>query len=400
MKQLQEMNVKSLSDHIMINEAWGIRKNYDRELKTMLDTYKKRDDSYKEKVEKAKSKGRSLWQSNNAHAVFTKYPIAILIDKMGYEPDMKRGHGPNGKYRPNTQHSARFIVRSLNDGTVTPEELAKWWEEYDTKINKEKYFDPDWIIKHIDPFKLWDPYHPDSTYTIDKLIENPAEVVNALNSYYGFKNKKTGNSMLSTLTQAEKEEVIKFYTEPTNQEMLHKLFLKAKNKFMKARPTLSQSVKLWLTDLFQDDTIDYDGCDLQRALKKEREESNRSYYQGSNYRSEEAHAIISVVTRALNEYYKLNIEYGNSRTEDEEVQRKFLKDAEMGIHIEVHRGKSRDTEHSSVVSSSFFTYYKYDIEVKIKVYKGGTGDNKYDTVFEKTYEGVTLGTDYYSGGWN
>ena len=398
----------------MINEAWGDATNYKRELENLINTYNDKRNKLREKIEKRNRTGKGyISRYSSPRDVLQKYPISILVDKLGYEIQKETVWRMGGKKeRINKRNAAAFLADKLDNGEVTPEQLAEWWQEYSDEVNKKQYFDPEWIIKQIDPLKLFDPYDPDSTYKIDKFIENPCEIVNALNwsGYSGFKSKRTGSSILYGLSKDEKEQVINFYTEPTNQEMLHKLFLKAKNRFMKAKPTLSSSVERWLTDLFNNDSIEYDGCDIKKALEREREESEHGYYQGSNYRSEEAHAIVSVVTQALDEYYNLGItkstrtiknqydeeerqEYRYAKNEDETTQRKFLKDAQTGIYIDVHKGERNKSEHSSVWNSSFFTYYKYDIDVKISVGR----DN---VVFEKTYEGVTLSSNYYSGGWN
>lgn len=404
----------------MINEAWGNRTNYTYELRDILQKWEQKKKRKSDMLKKAEEQEQKYPHSARAsrlrmtlpatYEVFRKYPVSILADKLGYEIKMKRAMGgPNSKPRPDTRDSARFLENALNNNEVTPEQLAQWWKEYEENILKKQYFDPSWIIKQLDPAKLFDPYNPDSTYYIDKMIENPAQIIEYLSWYssYPLGSKKTGGPILGKLSRDEKEEVLTFYTEPVNQEKLHELFKKAKNRFMKARPTLSSAVQKRLSELFDDNNVDYDGCDIRAALNREKEERNQRFYQGDNGRSEEAHSVVSLVFRAISECYKLDLSsYNHSPKEganSDDDMRKFLKDSNMGLRIEIHKGPQSEVEHGPVASSSFWTYYKHDMDVKIKVYNGKSHTNKkdnYDVIFEKTYKGITTYSSYYSGGWN
>jgi len=206
--------------------------------------------------------------------------------------------------------------------------------------------------------------------------------------------------MLSGLSQEEKQNVITFYTEPQNLEALRNIFKKARNRFLKARPTLDSAIKKWIQDLFTDDTVEYDGCDLKKEL--ENESGSRTMYSGSNYRSSEAHAICGVVMNALEEVYHLGFTSNGSTSSNasDDDKKKFIADCKRGMHIYVKKGSESKSESGPVSNSSFWTYYKYDIDIEITVYNGGNGKDKYKSIFKKTYKDVTLASDYYSGGWN
>ena len=390
--------MKSIQEYLAINEAWGDRTNYGKEMQKLMDEYNKYLDKRKAYIDKSP---HGFYRGKAPYEVFKKYPISILVDKMGYEIKMRKSRGFSGKDVINKDDAARFIEKAINDENVTIDQLAKWWEEFNTNVNKKQYFDPEWIVKNIDPTRFFSPYDPDDTSLIDGLIADPSRIIQYLDWGSYMYNKKTGRSMLSGLSKEEREEVVTFYTEPQNLEALSNIFKKARNRFLKALPTLDSAIEKWVHDLFTDDTIEYDGCDLQKALEKERN-GRGAMYQGSNDFSEEATAVCGVVVQALEEVYHLGFtRYGGiNKDSSDDDKRKFIDDCKSGMHIYVHKGGQSETEHSDVHSSSFWTYYKYDIDVEIKVYNGGNGKDKYKSIFKKTYKGVTLYSSYYSGGWS
>ena len=133
--------MKSIQEYLAINEAWGDRTNYDREMKNLMNEYKKYIDKRQEFFDK-KSK-RMSYSGKAPYEVFKKYPISILVDKLGYEIKMKKSRGMSGKDVVDKDDAARFIEKSINDEKVTPEQLATWWGEFNDEVNKKKYFDPE-----------------------------------------------------------------------------------------------------------------------------------------------------------------------------------------------------------------------------------------------------------------
>ena len=386
--------MKSIQEYLAINEAWGDRTNYDREMKNLMNEYKK----YIEKRQAFFDK-KPKWMSYSGKApyeVFKKYPISILVDKLGYEIKMKKSRGMSSKDVVDKDDAARFIEKSINDEKVTPEQLATWWGEFNNEVNKKKYFDPEWIVKNIDPTRFFSPYDPDDVSIVDGLINDPARIVRYLGWGSWLYNKKTGRTLLSDLSQEEKENIITFYTEPQNLEALGKIFKKARNRFLKAKPTLDSAVSKHIEDLFTNDIVKYDGCDIKAEL--DNENRNNYMYQGSNYRSSEAHAICGVVMNALEEVYHLgfksySVTHNNASDEN---KKKFIDDCNNGMRIYVKKGDRSKSETSSVHNSSFWTYYKYDIDVEITVH----GEGGVKSILKKTYKDVTLASDYYSGGWD
>lgn len=389
--------MKSIQEYLAINEAWGDRTNYDREMKNIMDEYNKYLDKRKEFYDK---KPHGMYSGKAPYEVFKKYPISILVDKLGYEIKMRKSRGFSRKDVVDKDDAARFIEKAIKDEKVTPDQLAKWWDEFNSEVNKKQYFDPEWIVKNIDPTRFFSPYDPDDASMVDGLIDDPSRIVQYLGWGSWLYNKKTGRSMLSGLSQEEKQNVITFYTEPQNLEALRNIFKKARNRFLKARPTLDSAIKKWIQDLFTNDTVEYDGCDLKKEL--ENENGSRTMYSGSNYRSSEAHAICGVVMNALEEVYHLGFTRKGSTSSNasDEDKKKFIADCKRGMRIHVKKGDESKSESGPVSNSSFWTYYKYDIDVEITVYNDGEGDDKYKSIFKKTYKDVTLASDYYSGGWN
>ena len=141
-------------------------------------------------------------------------------------------------------------------------------------------------------------------------------------------------------------------------------------------------------------------------------------YQGSNDFDDEAKEIISCVIKALNKVYHLFINnyvktetnewddrttksyrYSHHSQTTDDQRRNFVKDCKSGINIKVHKAGRHKAEHGPVASSSFWTTYGYDIDVKITVYDSDAENNE-RVVFDDTFENVPLYSSYYSGGWN
>ena len=380
--------MKSITEYIYITEAWANTKNYKRELDDLLGAYKKK----KEAEEKKAAKGRLGWHPGYKYPaeVLAKYPMQILIDKAGYEPKTL-GWGSKGKEKFNLADYGNFLLKQIEDKKISVEDLIKWWEEYDTEILKKNWHDPSWIIKQVDGDKLWDPFHPKSTHTIDNIVNNPASVL-----YYLKPEAKKWR-----LSEEERKDLNDFYSDPVNNEALGVAFKGIRKKLEKLRPTFSSAVSKWMEDIMD---ITVDGDRLESLLEKEYEDGKKSYYSGSNFRTRKGTAIVSIIYKTLKDLY--DIDFTSADVEDEEGNRtktkhvvrnednpnleKFTDDApNMSVSVKDNGSVKDDT--SDVWNSSFTTSYNHSFTVTVK--RKGEDD------YVKEFPSVCVATDYYSGGW-
>ena len=395
--------MKDLNTYL-INEGWGNQKNYKEELQKIMDDYGKRLE--RKKAGKLKNGPGSYLQNNSIYKAFAKYPYSILADKAGYVPKFFKQNyysSPKGGLKQkdviNVEEYGDYIIHALEAGKFTIEDMIKWWDEYDTNILKEKYHDPSYLIKLLDPTTLYDPYHPTSDWKINKIINNPSELIVHLRNRSALK-----------ISRDEYQELVTYFTDPANAENLKEAFTKAKKKIEAMRPKFSKSAGLWLKEIIAD--VEYSGGNLADLLDEEDTQSRQKYSQGANERSTEGTAILGVIIKAINQYYKIDMdtytEYNedwtaksrsyksNKHEEDpEDPYQKFCEDASKGLKIKVtNLGESEKKSKSktSVWASSFTTSYNYDIEVKLILHG--------EEVFKKTFKNITLGTYFYSGGWD
>ena len=379
--------MKTLQEYILINEAWGNFKNYKRELEDLLDKYNKKEESNKNKRAKRGFMGGRLIE---AEEILAKYPVQILVDKLGYEPQKFKKYLPNGKQKEaiNMYAYGSYLINLINKNEVSTEDLIKWWEEYETEILKKNWHDPNWIVKQVDGVKLWDPYNPKSMYKINRIMENPENIFQYLKS----------DANWYRLSIEERQTVRNFYADPVNHEALVTAFKGIKRKLEKLRPSFKSAVNNILKDLISEVQVGKRrlGGMLEEEYEKER---NRSYYSGSNYTNCEATAILGIVLKTLSEIYGFSISnnYDNTYSSygDGDNDPKFEKfiDEAPNLTIIVTDNGSAETKTSGVYSSSFSTYYDHNFTVTVEHY-----GNKDKTV-TKEFKDITVGTNYYSGGW-
>jgi hypothetical protein len=379
--------MKTLQEYILINEAWGNFKNYKRELEDLLDKYNKKEESNKNKRAKRGFMGGRLVE---AEEILAKYPVQILVDKLGYEPQKFKKYLPNGKQKEaiNMYAYGSYLINLINKNEVSTEDLIKWWEEYETEILKKNWHDPNWIVKQVDGVKLWDPYNPKSMYKINRIMENPENIFQYLKS----------DARWYSLSREERETVRNFYADPVNHEALVTAFKGIKRKLEKLRPSFESAVNNILKDLISNVKV---GKRYLGGMLEEEYESNknRSYYSGSNYTNCEATAILGIVLKTLSEMYGFSIRnnYDNtySSSAENENDPKFEKfiDEAPELSIEVTDNGSAGSKTSGVYSSSFSTYYDHNFTVTVEYY------GKKDKTVTKEFKDITVGTNFYSGGW-
>lgn len=390
MKQLTHYLNENITPY-MVFEAWGINKNYKNELEKLFDNVDKKLAKNTNRLSKSRFSPR---QNKSAYDVLSKYPMQILIDKAGYEPKtiIKRTYKGDKTEKDKTDYG-KFIYDKVKSGEFSKEDLIKWWEEWETNTAKAKFFDPKYLVKLIDPTKMWDPYNPSSTWQFDRLIKDPSLMFNYIKN--------------SGLSYNERKEVIKFLGEPTNLPAIQKAIKSFIKTAEKSRPSFSTAALNYVQVILDD--IKYDKKDIKKLLQKEYDSKNASMYAGNNYRDCEGSAIVSIVLKALNSIYNFEIvNYGLTKEDNddwyedvkiqttikrdtsEDLLKKFVEDA-PSISVEVKDLGVAKSDSSAVSSSSFTTFYKHNFQVIIKI------DSK--IVFDGKFENVTVGTDYYSGGW-
>ena len=380
--------MKQITEYIYLTEAWANTKNYKRELDDLLDKYKKK----KEAEDKKAAKGKLGWYPSHKYPseVLAKYPMQIIIDKMGYEPKTL-GWRSKGKEKFNLADYGNFLLKQIEDKKISLEDLIKWWEEYDTEILKKNWHDPSWIIKQVDGDKLWDPFHPKSTHTIDNIVNNPASVL-----YYLKPEAKKWR-----LSEEERDELSNFYSDPVNNEALRVAFKGIRKKLEKLRPTFSSAVSKWMEQIMD---ITINGDRLESLLEQEYEDGNKSYYSGSNFRTNKGTAIVSIIYKTLKDLYDIDFtravaqdDEGNwiktkhvVNNEDSPNLEKFTDDApNMVVSVKDNGSVKDDT--SGVWNSSFITSYNHSFTVTVK--RKGEDD------YVKEFPSVCVATDFYSGGW-
>lgn len=392
--------MQRLQDYIMIQEAYAPYKNYTEELQKLFDNFDKATASI-EKLKSSKNEKtrRSASFRTDPAAKLAKYPFNILVEKTGIKPEdfeKKFSYRSNpGKLVINEVQYGQYILKCLEEEKFTKDDLIKWWQEYDEKIAKAQFYDPKWLVKQVDGTKLWNPYYPNDDSMIQAIINEPARMLRYLKP---LKNR---------LTSEEANSLTAFVSDPVNQEAISKALKGAKNSWMKLRPTMSSAAAKHITSLI--DRADYDDGDINSLIEQEVKARDRSYYAGSNDRSCEGSAVVGIILKSLNKLYGFEIyscpgyekdEYDNEEVSkrislrsdvSEESLKGFLDDADF-LSIEVKKLNRSESTSTGVYSSSFSTFYNYDMEVIIK--------KNNEIVADDVYKSVTLASSYYSGGWD
>jgi len=373
--------MKKITEYI--NEAFNSQALYDYVIKVReffkkynvtLENNKKKLDKY----EQARSSGKYASYPRLAElSSFKAYPMAIIIDKFGYSKKLIQK--PRQAEQPDWSDYAKFIVNKCKEENKTNEDLAKWWWEYDNEIIKKNWQDPKWLLKQIDFDRFWNPFYPNDDSCLKSVIETPQKI---------FTYVKSDKTAYWKLTEDERKEVADYYTDPTNAEALSKAIKSAKKSIEAQRPTYEKALQEWLKSILAN--AEFEGeqfgsrYDLEDELEKERNKT-RDMYSGSNDRNELASAMSTIITNALDEKFNFNKD-PKELVDNADYVSVFVK--ELGM-------SKKGSEHSSVWSSSFWTYYKYDFEVTI--FKGPKDDRQ--EIFKKRYDNVTVASTYYSGGW-
>lgn len=393
-----------------ITEAWGNRKSekaYLRELEEMLDKADKSTERRK-KLMSGNNRSWSMGYSINPTKVLQKYPMSILIDKAGYTPEKidKRSYKrkKDGSYESvnktvdNLDAYGRWLYKTIKDGTISKEDLVSWWKEYDDEVSKSSWFDPSYVIKQVDPSKIWSIYYPESDDNIESIIKEPRFIF-----YY-----TNDNLRLWRLSEEEKAQVTNYYSDPVNQEFLSKEFSKLKKSLKKYKPTFRASAEKWIEDVLNSVKIDDETYDFERYFKSQRRE--RRYYQGSNDENRYGEAYYSLVMGVISDLYKINF-YGHVDGDDDydstvkysasmtggdsngDNYKKFTQEAgDLKITIKDLGVSEKSGDSTAVWSSSFSTFYRHDFKVIATL--------KDKEVYNKDVKNVVVASSYYSGGWD
>lgn len=407
-EKLNETNIISMGNVTSVNEAWGTEptRRFKAELEKIFADYDKAVETKNKKLAKNKPLYRPR-HSTQPEEKLAKYPMQILVDKAGYTPKeiTKRVYGgpkgPKDKKEFDKEAYGEFIIQQLEDGKFTKEDLIKWWDEYANTVNKAKWHDIKFIVKQIDPTRCWNPYYPKDDSVVNAIFNDPGRLVSYL---------KPGNN----LSYDERKELGAYLSDPVNQEAVQAALKGIKNAIMKARPTFATGAANHIKSLIE--YCEYDGKkgELLDILKNEYKSShNRTLYQGSNdVEGCEGEAIVGLILKVINQLYGFEVWHSMYMDDNDDsyyadVEQKanvkgevsdetlegFLDDADNMKFIVNDKGASeKNGETGTVVSSSFWTYYKHDFEVICTV--------RGKEVFHETFKNVTVGSSYYSGGWN
>lgn len=387
--------MKDLKCYIL--EAWGNNKreeSYLKDIKELIEKTKTTGERYKAKREK----NPYAYIPNDWKKTMAKYPMSILIDKMDYTPKeiTKRCCGPNGKEKTtfdNVEY-ANWLWEKINANEISLEDMAKWYKEYDTEINRKQWFDINIVLKNLDYTKIWNIYYPKDDNVLTKLTKTPAAILYYLDSS---KMNRWG------LSKDELKMVENYYGDPTNQEMLIAAIKKASKSILKHRPTFDESSAKIIESILEDNTKVNGKHFNFNDYFEEKHNSKPSYYAGSNYKDEYGDAYYSLVISVINKLYGLNFYKSYNKSLETTVHTLSKKDSDEGLDKFIDEGMSlsieikdlgaseNDGESGGVASSSFITTYRHDFNVIVEL--------KGEEIYNETIKGVTVATDFYSGGW-
>lgn len=364
-----------------VNEAFNSKAlyNYVSQVREFFNKYNVTVEQNKKKMDKfeqsTKSSGHASYPKLTKNVSFKAYPMAIIIDKFGYEEKLAKKYYWADETETDWGDYADFIVNKCKEEGKTVKDLAQWWFDYDNEIMKKNWEDPKWLLKQIDVTRFWNPYYPNDDSCLQAVIETPAKI---------FTYVKSDKTSYWNLSKDEREDVLKYYTDPTNAEALSKAIKSAKKKIEAERPSYSTAVQNWVKSITEDTKFEGGLFDKDFNLKKAYDDetnADQTMYRGTNTRNALASAMISLITKALDDKFNFK------------ADPKELVDSGDGIKITIKDlGPSKKhSETGAVSSSSFWTYYNYDFDVTI--YNGE------EEIFNKKYENITVASSYYSGGW-
>ncbi len=269
--------------------------------------------------------------------------------------------------------------------------MLDWWNEYESNTASAKWHDIKFIVKQIDPTYCWYPDDPKDESILNSILENPSSMVSYLKSGHG-------------LSSNEKTELRDYIADPANQDELKKQLKTVKNLILKARPTFRAGTASKIQNLIRN--CDYNSGDLEDMIDSEYKDRNSRMYGGSNYKSTEASAVISLILKVINQLYGFSVWSSIVKNDDEcaraiacadirldaedQTYEQFLDDAN-NLKFKINKTGNATSDTDEVASSSFTTYYKNDFEVIC--YKND------EEIFHELIPNVTVATDYYSGGW-
>lgn len=386
----------SLGNVTNINEAWGAKKHYKEELEGIFASYEKKKNP---KPKKSPFGRGGLRPGYSPAEVLAKYPMQILVDKAGYKPKeiVKQVWGPKGKSEKkefSKSDYGQFIADQIEAGKLDKDEMLKWWNEYEDNIMKAKWHDPKFIVKQIDPSRCWNPYYPKDDYILKSFFKTPANIANYLKKGHG-------------VSYEERKELRDFLTDPANQEELQKALKGVKNSILKERPSFATGAAKHIKSLIEN--CDYNGGDLEDLIRQEYQSNHKSYYSGGNDRDNEASAVIGLILKVINMIYGFEVwssigldknEYDEDiidakiygMNKEDQTYEQFVDDAnDLKFYIK-KLGRSEKEDKGTVHNSSFTNNYNYDFEVICT--------KKDEEIFHETITDVTVGSYFYSGGWD
>lgn len=376
-----------------IFEAWGNFKNergYLRDLNELIEKAGKKRDQ--------RLAGKRVGNADGSE-VIAKYPMTIVVDKMGYTPKevVKRVYsatkGGQEKTVIDLSDYGHWLWKKIENNEVTLEELAKWYKEYEDNVRKNKWLNIEELIKCIDYAKVWDIYHPKSDAKVKYLINNPSNII-----YYLDSSKMSYYS----LSKSEQEMVNNYLADPVNQESISKAMKKSEKTLLKHRPEFTAAAGEIIKSILKDVKVDGKHYDFDEYFEKKKR--GRSYYSGSNFSEERGNAYYSLVIKAIEELYGVDFYYSYDNEQEttkhyhrshksEEGLDKFVEEGGNIIVEITDLGQSKKgAENGPVSNSSFVTNYRHDFKVVLRI-----DDNK---LYDKTIKDVTVATDFYSGGWS
>jgi len=381
--------MKTLVQYINEERVWGVYYwDYEKYNQSEVDTIFAKLQKIIDKDPKD-----SPYRDDKIAKVLKKYPVAIVIDKLGYQAE-------NDGKKVNVDKYTKFLYNKIKSNEVTGEELAKWLGEYNREVQKNNWLDITYLLKNIDYNKIWNVYNPKDDSTLNSIIEHPVEIIYCLND--------TLRKRRSGLSKEELEMVKSYYSDPANQEMLQKSLNKAKSKMLKFRPSFSDAAANCVKKVLNNTTVNGKYYDFEENFAIDDKPKTR-YHGESNYSDEHCKAYYSLVIKTINGLYGFTINR-NSNWKDEDnfeykhyvkkndkdnddLLEKFVNDTN-DLKIEIKDlGESKEPESTSGVwSSSFSTSIKHDFNVIVKL--------KDEEIFNQDFKDIVVSSSFYSGGWN
>lgn len=390
-----------------IYEAWGhsrSRHSYEYELEEIFAKVNTGFEQQRKREENRKA-GKYVTEPRNIpQHVLSKYPMSIIVDKLGFEPLMEFERYSTKKMKPNLNNYGAWLWEKIKNNEVKTDDLIDWWLEYDTEITKNQWFDIKYVMKQMDPNKIFDIFKPESNHAFENMINDPGKIFSYTKS----------NLKLWKLSDDEKAQVLNYYADPVNKDMLVKEIKKLQKNFEKFRPHIARGAEAAIDGFLEKNVYlndkEYGYNFREHFIKKNEKGSYDGYRSGNNYRDERIDAYYSLVMQTLSDLYGISFSsgaehypdgdvkdikysYSGNKNNDENI-RKFVKEYN-NLKLNIKKlGTSKDNgKTSGVYSSSFWTFYREDFEVTV------INKETDEEIYRKRHDNVTVGSDYYSGGW-